>query len=102
MARAGELNGAEQQHERATRAPRPKPEDAYFDSQQWACDDLINFVAVAPFFKSAWTRFGDEVFFVRRGIGFEIGKTLPAHYLLQGSMLMVQCKDGVTQLEVQV
>lgn len=100
-ARAGTLVGAPQDHSQATRAPRPQPQDAYFESQQWACETLVNFCCVAPFSRAAWTRLGEEVFFVRRGVASLPNRRMPVHYMLEGTRLFVQCRDGVAELEVQ-
>ena len=101
-AAAGVLVGVAQDHRAASRAPRPKAEDAYFDPAQWDCEHLLDFVNVAPFCRAAWTRLGDEVFFVRRALGCEIGKRMPAQYLQRGSTLIVQCRDGVAEVEIQI
>lgn len=99
---AGSLIGIPQAHGDATRAPRPKAEDAYFDPHEWDCEHLLDFVNVAPFCRVAWTRLGDEVFFVKRAIGCELGAAMPCHYVQKGSTLMMQCRDGVAEVEVQV
>lgn len=91
-----------QDHARATRARRPTAEDAFFSPGDWEGTHLLNFVNVAPFCRAAWTRLGSEVFFVRRGLGFEPGRRLPGQYLQQGAFLWVQCRDGVAQMEIQV
>ena len=90
-----------QDHSRATRAPRPKAEDAYFEPERWSCQALLNFACAAPFSRAAWTRLGDDTFHVRRGIGFEADRKLPAQYILQDARLFVQCRDGVAELEIQ-
>jgi len=96
------LTGTVQDDSRATRAPRPKPEDAQVDPRAWRCQDLVNFASVAPFFRAAWLRFHDEPFFLRRGLRVEQGRRLPAEYVIEGSTLIVQCLDGLAYLEMQV
>lgn len=98
----GDLRAVPQDHSRATRAPRPKPEDAYVTPAAWSCHHLIDFACGAPYFQTPWLRMGDDVFFLRRGIRAELGRKLPADYILYGSNLVVQCRDGVAVLDVQV
>lgn len=100
-ANRGLLRGVPQDHSAATRAPRPKPEDALVEPTDWECDRLVNFACGAPFSRSAWMRLGDETFHIRRGIEAEPGRFMPAQYLLQRARLIVQCKDGVAHLEIQ-
>lgn len=102
LPRVGSLSGTPQHHAAATRAPRPGPEDARFDPGEWSGEHLLDFVNVAPFCRAAWTRLGDEVFFVRRALSFEPGRRLPGQYLQQGSTLWLQCRDGVAVVEIQV
>lgn len=100
----GEARPWPQDESLASRAPRPRPEDVYFEASDWCGEDLWRFINVAVFFKTPWTRLGDEPFFVRRVLRFEPAKGLPGgvHYLQQGSTLLVACQDGVMHLEVQV
>jgi len=101
-AMAGTLIGSPQDATKVTRAPRPKPEDAFVEPAQWGCRHLVEFSCVAPFFRTPWLRLGDEVFFVRRGVRAEPGCALPAEYVQQGSLLIVRCRDGLAHLEIQV
>jgi len=101
-ARAGTLVGLDQDHRHRTRAPRPRAEDVYVDPETWDCEHLVDFCSAAPFFRAPWLRFGDDVFFVRRGLAADLGRRLPAQYALSGAMLIVQCRDGLARLEVQV
>ncbi|MBI5507788.1 MAG: hypothetical protein HY903_03435 [Deltaproteobacteria bacterium] len=94
--------GRAQEHARATRAPRPKPEDVHLDPSAWKAEALVDFCCGAPYFRAPWLRFGDDIFFVRRGIDVERARKLPAQYVLAGSTLVVQCADGVAHLEIQV
>ncbi|MEZ4273256.1 MAG: formyltransferase family protein [Myxococcota bacterium] len=97
----GSTEGIAQDDSLASRAPRPKPEDAFFDPSTWDCQALVNFVSAAAFFRAAWTRLGDEVFFIRSGLSYEIGRRMPGHYLRLGDELVVQCRDGLATLEIQ-
>ncbi len=101
-AAAGELAGTPQDHERAPRPPRPRPGDALVDPLEWDCEHLVRFACGARFFRAAWFKLGTETFFARRGLRSEPGRQLPAQYVLQGSTLVVQCRDGVAHLEIQV
>lgn len=98
----GSFDARPQDHRRASRAPRPKPEDAYFDPREWGCAELADFASAAAFYRSAWMRSGDDVFFAREGVKAEPGRTIPGLYLLIGDTLLVQCKDGVAHLRIQV
>jgi methionyl-tRNA formyltransferase len=98
----GPLRGTPQDHAVATRAPRPKPDDAFVDPLEWDCEHLVRFACGAPFFRPAWFRLGSDTFFARRGLRAEPGRRLPAQYVLHGSTLVLQCRDGVAQLEIQV
>lgn len=93
--------GIPQEHTRASRAPRPKPEDAHVEPALWGCEQLVDFCCAAPFFRSAWLRFGREVFFAHRGLRAELGRRLPAQYAIAGTTLIVQCQDGLAYLEIQ-
>ncbi len=101
-ARLGGLTAMPQDHLRASRAPRPKPEDAFVEPSTWRCEALVDFACGAPFFRAPWLRLGEDTFFVRCGIAAEPGRNIPGHYVLQGSTLVVQCKDGLAHLEIQV
>lgn len=100
-AATGSLQGRQQDHARATRAPRPTPDDARVDPQAFRCQELANFASAARFFRAIWIRIGHDVFFVRRGLSAEPGRTLPGEHLLEGDRLAVQCRDGVAHLELQ-
>jgi len=97
----GALCGVAQDHSRASRARRPKPEDALVDPALWKSEALVDFACGAPFFRAAWMRLGDETFHVRRGLRADLGSHIPAHYALSGSTLLVQCLDGVAHLQIQ-
>lgn len=99
---AGNLRGLAQPHRQATRAPRPKPEDARFQPEEWGAQHLVEFCSAARFFRAAWTRFGEQTFFARRGVKAELGRTLPGQYIQKNELLLVQCQDGVAHLEIQV
>ncbi len=92
---------APQDHTLSTRARRPKPEDAQVVPTQWACQHLVDFVSVAPVSRAAWVRLADDVFHLRRGLRAAPGERLPAEYVLAGTELVVQCRDGVAYLEIQ-
>ncbi len=94
--------GTPQQHAQASKAPRPRPEDAKIESQSWHCRRLANFLCVAPFFRTPWVRLGSETFFMRRALRYQHGRKLPGQYLLQGERLYLQCLDGVVETEIQV
>ena len=96
------LNGVPQDDRHASRAPRPKPEDAFVDPLEWTCETLLRFACGAPYFRAPWMRFGDATFFVRRGLKTEPNKRIPGEYAQQGSTLIVQCRDGLVHLEIQV
>ena len=98
---ASQLVGIPQDDARATRAPRPKPEDALVRPSEWDCGPLRDFACGAPFFRTPWLRFDDQLFFVRRGLDAERGRRAPVEYALQGSTLVVRCRDGVVHFEVQ-
>ncbi len=100
-ARRGRLRGVPQDHAAATRAPRPKPEDAKVEPGSWGCDQLVNFACGAPFSRAVWMRLGDETFHIRRGLEAQPGRSMPAQYFLQCTRLIVQCNDGVAHLEIQ-
>ncbi|OGQ81699.1 MAG: hypothetical protein A2289_03365 [Deltaproteobacteria bacterium RIFOXYA12_FULL_58_15] len=100
-AATGPLRSQLQHHSQATRAPRPKPEDAQVDPMQWSCTHLVDFASGAAYFRPAWMRLGTETFFARRGIRADLGRQLPAQYVLHGSTLVVQCRDGAAHLEIQ-
>jgi methionyl-tRNA formyltransferase len=97
-----ELVGAPQDHRRATRAPRPRPEDAFVQPLEWTCDALVRFACGAPYFRTPWLSFGDDTYFVRRGLKAERGKRVPGEHAVMGSQLVVQCRDGTAHLEIQV
>ena len=101
-ARAGALVGTPQRHELASRAPRPRPEDAFVEPSAWGCDHLVDFACGAPYFRAPCLKLGEDVFYARRGIRAEPGRRMPAQFALAGSTLVVQCKDGLAHLEVQV
>jgi methionyl-tRNA formyltransferase len=94
--------GMPQDHARATRAPRPRPEDVEVVPGAWSSEHLADFACGAPYFRAPFLKLGDDTFFVRRAIDTEPGRRLPAQYVLSGSTLFVQCKDGVVALEIQV
>lgn len=96
------LEGQVQEHRNASRAPRPKPEDAYVEPMQWSCEALLRFACGAPYFRAPWMRFGEDTYFVRRGLKAEPAKRVPGDFLQQGSHLIVQCRDGIVHLEIQV
>jgi methionyl-tRNA formyltransferase len=98
----GPLRGVPQDDRLASRAPRPKPEDAYVEPWEWECEHLVDFACGAGFFRTPWMRLGEDIFFMRTGVGAEVGRRMPGQYLLQGSQLTVQCKDGLAHLEIQV
>jgi methionyl-tRNA formyltransferase len=100
-AAAGSLHGRPQNHAEATRAPRPKPEDSKVEPGEWDCEPLVDFACGAGFFRAAWLRLGNETFHVRRGLEAEPGRRIPAQYLLQGTRLILQARDGVAHLEIQ-
>ncbi len=100
-AAAQELVGTPQDDRRATRAPRPKPEDAFVQPLEWTCDALIRFACGAPYFRTPWLTLGDENYFVRRGLKAERGKRVPGEHAVVGSHLVVQCRDGTAHLEIQ-
>ncbi|MBC7794070.1 MAG: hypothetical protein H7Z43_10210 [Clostridia bacterium] len=96
------INGTPQEHRCASRAPRPKPEDAYVESWRWSADALVRFCCGAPYFRSPWIRYGNDVFFIRRGLKVDLGKRIPGDYSQQGNHLVVQCRDGLAHLEIQI
>lgn len=98
----GTARGTPQNHALATRAPRPRPEDARVFPEEWRCVDLVNFSCAAPYFRAPWLTLGGETFHLRRGLGAEVGRRLPGEYVVRGAELMVVCGDGVARLEVQV
>lgn len=98
----GRLVGVPQDHALATRAPRPKPEDAIVVPSEWGCEHLVQFACAAPFFRTPWLRLGEDNLFIRRGLRAEVGRKLPGQLVQVGSTVMVQCRDGVAHLEVQV
>ncbi len=99
---AGVLRGAPQDDSQATRAPRPRSEDAHVEPGAWACEHLVDFCCGAPFFRTPWLRLGEEMFYVRRGLEAEPGRRMPVEYALTGTTLVVQCRDGLARLEIQV
>jgi methionyl-tRNA formyltransferase len=101
-ARAGTLAGAPQDERLATRAPRPRAEDAYVEPSQWRAEHLVDFCCGATYFRAPWFRLGDEVYFARRGLLCEPGRRMPGHFALCGSTLVVACMDGLAHIEVQV
>ncbi|HET6343843.1 MAG TPA: formyltransferase family protein [Myxococcota bacterium] len=100
-AAVGGLVGVPQDEGRASRAPRPKPEDARVEPLAWTCAHLLDFACGAPYFHTPWLPLGPDIFHVRRGLRAEPGIRIPAEYVLQGSTLVVQCKDGLAHLEIQ-
>ncbi len=102
QAAQGLLRATPQDHVRATRAPRPRPEDALVVPETWRAEHLLDFACGAPYFRAPCLQLGSETFFVRRGVKLELGRRLPAQYLLVGSTLIVACADGVVHLEIQV
>jgi methionyl-tRNA formyltransferase len=96
------LSGAVQDETRASRAPRPSAEDVLVDPLTWSCEHLVDFACGAPFFRTPWLKLGDEVFFVRQGLLAQPQKSLPAQYYQRDDLLIVQCKDGLAHLEIQV
>lgn len=97
-----ELVGVAQDNRRATRAPRPKPEDALVRPLEWECDALVRFACGAPYFRTPWLTLADENYFVRRGLKAEKGKRVPGEHAVVGDHLVVQCRDGTAHLEIQV
>lgn len=96
------LVGTPQDETRASRAPRPRPEDVLVEPLKWATQHLVDFACAAPFFRAPWLRLGrDEPFFVTNGVRAEIGRRLPGDYAEAGAHVHVQCSDGVAVLEVQ-
>lgn len=102
QASLGTLAARTQDHTLATRAPRPKPEDAQIIPSEWGCEHVVDFACGSEFFRAAWLRFGEDVFFCRRGLKAEIGRSLAGEYILSGSTLIVACRDGLAHLEIQV
>ena len=98
----GTLRGTSQPHARASRAPRPKPEDAFVEPATWTCAHLLDFACGAPYFQTPWMRFDEHVFSVRRGLRCSLGKRLPASFVVYGSTLAVQCADGIAFVEIQI
>ncbi|HSI06546.1 MAG TPA: hypothetical protein VLC93_18810, partial [Myxococcota bacterium] len=96
-----ELVGTPQDHRRATRAPRPRPEDAFVRPLEWTCDALIRFACGAPYFRTPWLTLGEENYFLRRGLKAERGKRVPGEHAVVGGHLVVQCRDGIAHLEIQ-
>lgn len=96
-----DLVGAPQDHSRASRAPRPKPEDAFVEPMKWGCEALVRFASGAPYFRAPWLTFGDDTYFIRRGLMAEVGRRLPGEHVRVGDRLIVQCRDGLAHVEVQ-
>lgn len=97
----GAIVGTPQNHRNASRAPRPKPEDAHVTPSEWSCEALLRFACGAPYFRAPWMTLGGETYHVRRGLTAELGKRVPGDHALAGSRLVVQCRDGVVHLEIQ-
>ena len=97
----GSLEGTAQNHAEATRAPRPKAEDALIDPSDWNCEALVNFCCAAPYFRTPWLKMGEDPYFIMRAIKAMPGETLPGDSAVQGKFLFVQCRDGVCELEIQ-
>lgn len=102
QAACGSLIGLPQDHAKASRAPRPSPEAARIDPGQWDCEPLVNFASGAAYFRAVWMRLGEETFFLRRGLWAKKGRRIPAQYVHQGETLVLQCRDGLAGVEVQV
>ncbi len=102
MLHNGTLRGVTQDDSAACRAPRPKAEDVCVVPRLWAAEHLVDFCSIAPFFRAPWIRFGNDTFFVRRGLLAEPGRTLGADYSLVAETLVVQCRDGLAHLEIQI
>jgi methionyl-tRNA formyltransferase len=101
-ARAGALVGKPQSEHGVSRAPRPGPADVRVEPAAFGCEHLVDFCCGAPFFRTPWLRFGQDVFSVRRGLIAEPGRTVPGEYALSGTTLVVACRDGLAHLEIQV
>jgi methionyl-tRNA formyltransferase len=101
-AAARALSGIPQDDAGACRARRPRAEDVLIEPATWGCRHLVDFCCAAPFFRTPWIRFGEEVFFIRRGVAAEPGRHMPGQYGLAGATLIVRCKDGLAHLEIQV
>ncbi len=96
-----DLVGTPQDHRRATRAPRPKPEDALVRPHEWTCEALVRFACGAPYFRTPWLTLGGDNYFVRRGLKAERGRRVPGEHAVMGDHLVVQCRDGTAHLEIQ-
>ena len=66
--------GRPQDHARATRAPRPRPEDVEVVPAEWQCERLADFACGAPYFRAPFLKLGDETFFVRCALAVELGR----------------------------
>ncbi len=101
-AASGPLPSVPQDDAAADRAPRPVAEDLEVVPLEWGCEHLVDFACGAPFFRAPWLRLGPDTFHVRTGLRAEPGRQLPAQYVLQGEVLVVQCRDGAAHLEIQI
>ena len=99
--RSEEVRTHTQFHAQATRARRPKPEDALIVPRDWTVAHVIDFATGAPFFRTPWFRFGEAVFFARTGLESRVGEKLPGDYVVLDDLLYVQCLDGVAVVLIQ-
>ena len=97
----GALCAVPQCHGRATRAPRPKPEDARIVPMAWRCAQLVNFASGAPFFRAPWLVLGGDTYHLRAGLQASPGQRLPGEFVVHGDRLLVPCSDGTATLQVQ-
>lgn len=97
-----DLAGVPQDHRRATRAPRPRPEDAHVTPAAWSCEALVRFACGAPYFRTPWLTLAEQNYFIRRGLKAEVGRKVPGEHAVMGDTLVVQCRDGTAHLEIQV
>lgn len=95
------LQVSPQAHVQATRAPRPRAEDARIEPLTWRGEDLLDFACAAPFFKTPWLHVGSETFFIRRGIHFTPGLKVPGDFVLCGDRLDINCQDGAVCMAIQ-
>ncbi len=102
-AKEGALRGMEQEHTRATRAPRPQPHDRVIEPGAWSCEQALDFACAAAYFGGAEVRLGEGDqggVRLRRGLRAELGARLDPPKQRAGEEVGVQCRDGAAYFEV--
>jgi len=97
---AGDLVRTVQSKSGASRRPRPVFRDGLIDPTQRAVD-VHTFVGGCAKHYSLFVEVAGDRFFVRSSRGYQEGGRLPSEYLVSGDLLLLQCRDGVAELDLK-